>query len=250
MAAIGGSLLAGDPRTGAFAALRMPAWSPSLPAWIAVGLLYYAMMIAVLVRAGRGPALALPLLILTGNEGWSVFLFRLGRPDLAFRGLWPFFVVVLVAAWACGRLERLPRGAAPRRCAVARPRPRLHGGARPVEPGLIASGRAVATAGASPAALRPCTSRRTERPAVVASQTTTGPPHGAATPWIGRRGGRIRPRRGPGGACGAAGRGPSPSPARNEPWHSSGPPSGSRTPGPTSRGIARESCCTACAGAA
>lgn len=107
VAAIGGTLVAGDPRTGAFAALRMPAWSPPLWAWLAIGLLYYAMMVTVLVRAGQGLALVLLLLVLAGNEGWNVFLFRLGRTDLAFWTLWPFLLLVLIAAWACGRRDRL-----------------------------------------------------------------------------------------------------------------------------------------------
>ena len=52
------------------------------------------------------------------------------------------------------------------------------------------------------------------------------------------------------GACGAAGRGPSSWRAASAPRHSSAQPSDSRAAGPTSRGTARGTCCTAYADAA
>lgn len=114
VAALFGALLTGDPTTGPYTSLAKPAWTPPLYAWLLVGAMYYIGMIItsarLLLRRGNRyalGALVLMLLVLLANELWNVFLFRLGRADLAFYSLTPFAALVAAAGLMAWRVDRL-----------------------------------------------------------------------------------------------------------------------------------------------
>jgi tryptophan-rich sensory protein len=114
VAALLGAFLTGDPTTGPYTSLSKPVWTPPLYAWLLVAATYYIGMIVafgrLLLRREQRHAiggLVLMLIILVANELWNVFLFKLGRPDLAFYSLFPFAALVAVAASVSLRADRL-----------------------------------------------------------------------------------------------------------------------------------------------
>jgi tryptophan-rich sensory protein len=92
------------PRPFAFLrSLQQPAWALPLPAWLAVGIAFYAIMATALARlfAGGGPAslgVASIILVLVSDAFWNALLFRLRRLDLAYLYLFPYSLVVIGAA--------------------------------------------------------------------------------------------------------------------------------------------------------
>lgn len=112
MAVLGG-LLSGDPRTGAYAHMDKPSFTPTLFQWMAVGLAYYCGALLVsgrLLHRRRRPGARLAIVavgvVLLLNELWNLFLFRLGNVGLAYFSLFPFAIAVLAAATASWRVDR------------------------------------------------------------------------------------------------------------------------------------------------
>jgi tryptophan-rich sensory protein len=108
-------LAAGSGVRQRFAELRFPRFSPPLPVWIGVGLLYYVMCFAIsyrLLDAGigfsmRGGALALLLLLMGINIVWNVVFFR--RKDLhaSYFSFWPYLLVALALILALANSDAL-----------------------------------------------------------------------------------------------------------------------------------------------
>jgi tryptophan-rich sensory protein len=86
-----------------FAELRMPAHSPSLGAWIAIGVLYYVVCGILLYRVISGGlagpsavgALVLTILVMICNAGWNWLFFRRKDLRVSFLAFFPYGALVL-----------------------------------------------------------------------------------------------------------------------------------------------------------
>ncbi len=86
-----------------FAELRLPRYSPPLPLWIVIGLLYYAICFYVSYRllsggvgwSPRGAAFALLLVLMSLNVIWNVVFFRRRNLRASYFGFWPYVVVAV-----------------------------------------------------------------------------------------------------------------------------------------------------------
>jgi tryptophan-rich sensory protein len=100
-------LCAGGNAMAKLLALRQPRWSPSPGAWLLVGLAWYAICYASLVRLlplwsqHKWPVVLLSALMLA-NGAANVFQFRLERLDLSFFYLFPYWLLLGAFLWlAC-----------------------------------------------------------------------------------------------------------------------------------------------------
>lgn len=104
--AVIGGLLTGDAIETWFAQLRQPAFALPVWGWMIVGLCYYIISITVLSRVliyvskpFSSWVFWLTLGMIAGNESWNYLLFGLQSPQLAFFGLFPYFVLVVCLFW-------------------------------------------------------------------------------------------------------------------------------------------------------
>jgi tryptophan-rich sensory protein len=101
MAALEGAM-AGSGVKQRFAELRLPAGSPTLPFWIAIGVFYYVVSFIVLYRLllhGLTGSLtqipfALMLVIMTYNAGWNWLFFRRRDLKASFLSFIPYGVLI------------------------------------------------------------------------------------------------------------------------------------------------------------
>jgi len=105
-------LCAGRDPMAQLKALRQPRWSPPNWLWVLIGLAWYGLCYAALVRllpfwkTDPAPVLFLGLLLLA-NGAANLFQFRLRRLDLAFLFLPPYWVLLAAFLWRTGRLDPL-----------------------------------------------------------------------------------------------------------------------------------------------
>ncbi|TPV97209.1 MAG: tryptophan-rich sensory protein [Myxococcales bacterium FL481] len=111
-----GEMATGDALDTWFVSLEQPWYALSLPAWMVVGIAYYVTSGTVLFRvlqmpkrAARKQLLVGVLVMMAGNELWTLLFFRLRSVQVGFLALLPFtaLVVVLAAAFRAS----LPRTA-------------------------------------------------------------------------------------------------------------------------------------------
>jgi tryptophan-rich sensory protein len=96
-------LAAGSGVRQRFAELRLPRFSPPLPIWIVIGLVYYVICFAIsyrLLDAGiglspRGGAFALLLILMGINIFWNVVFFRRKDVHASYFSFWPYLLVAL-----------------------------------------------------------------------------------------------------------------------------------------------------------
>jgi tryptophan-rich sensory protein len=102
VAAVVEGLLSGSKPMVFLASLDQPRWSLPAPAWIAVGIGFYIIMLVALVRmleAGTAGWLPVGLIVvgLAANGLWNFVLFRRHRLDWAYLFLFPYAAVVALA---------------------------------------------------------------------------------------------------------------------------------------------------------
>ena len=95
-----------------FTELRLPPCSPPLALWVGIGLAYYVICFAVLVRllalstsVLRAAALGLLLAILLVNAGWGVLFFRLKDVRASYLAFFPYAVLVLALGGLLVRID-------------------------------------------------------------------------------------------------------------------------------------------------
>ncbi|NEN25248.1 tryptophan-rich sensory protein [Cryomorpha ignava] len=103
MFAVIGGLLTGDALENWFAEINQPWFSLPLWGWYIVGGLYYFMVIIILFRlfnasknSDKSTLIWLTIGMIAGNEFWNFLFFGLESTLLAFFGLIPFTILVLV----------------------------------------------------------------------------------------------------------------------------------------------------------
>ena len=85
------------------AELQLPRHSPTLAAWVGIGVLYYVICFAIsyrLLRVGvglslSGLAFALLLVLMSINIYWNVVFFRRKDLQASYFGFWPYLLVAL-----------------------------------------------------------------------------------------------------------------------------------------------------------
>ena len=105
-------LCAGPDPLGQLRRLRQPAWSPPIPAWVLIGIAWYGICFAGLVRllpgfAARPLAVWLLVALMLANGAVNLFQFRMRRLDLAlafFAPYWLLLAAFLVTAWPLDRI--------------------------------------------------------------------------------------------------------------------------------------------------
>jgi len=106
------ALCAGRDPMGRLRALRQPAWSPPNWLWVLIGIAWYGICFAALVRllpfwpAGKAPVVLLVLLMLA-NAAANFPAFRMGRLDLALAFFAPYWLLLAAFLWAACPLDRL-----------------------------------------------------------------------------------------------------------------------------------------------
>jgi len=112
MAALEG-VMAGSGVRQRFAELRLPAGSPSLPVWIAIGVFYYAISFVVLYRlllhglteSRTQIPFVLMLVIMTYNAGWNWLFFRRRDLKASFLSFIPYGVLVAALIVCLARID-------------------------------------------------------------------------------------------------------------------------------------------------
>ena len=105
-------LCAGRDPMAKLRALRQPSWSPPTATWVLIGIAWYAIGFIALVRllphwpVHKAPVLLLAALMLA-NGAANLFQFRLGRLDLAFWYLFPYWLLLAGFLWTACPLDGL-----------------------------------------------------------------------------------------------------------------------------------------------
>ena len=92
--------------------LRQPSWSPPAWLWVLIGIAWYAICFAGLVRllphwpVHTAPVLLLAALMLA-NGAANLVQFRLERLDLAFLYLFPYWLLLGAFLWTAWPVDRL-----------------------------------------------------------------------------------------------------------------------------------------------
>ena len=108
-------MCAGRDPMGKLRALRQPSWSSPNWLWVLIGIAWYVICFTALVRLlphwpdHKAPVLLLAALMLA-NGAANLFQFRLGRLDLAFLFLFPYWLLLAAFLWAACPLDRLTCG--------------------------------------------------------------------------------------------------------------------------------------------
>jgi tryptophan-rich sensory protein len=106
------ALCAGRDPMGKLRSLRQPSWSPPNWLWVLIGIAWYAICFAALIRLlphwpeQKAPVLLLVALMLA-NGGANFFQFRLERLDLAFLFLLPYWILLAAFLRTACPLDRL-----------------------------------------------------------------------------------------------------------------------------------------------
>ena len=106
------ALCAGRDPMGKLRALKQPAWSPPNWLWVLIGIAWYGICFAALVRllpfwpADKAPVVLLVLLMLA-NAAANFPAFRMGRLDLALAFFAPYWLLLAAFLWAVCPLDRL-----------------------------------------------------------------------------------------------------------------------------------------------
>jgi tryptophan-rich sensory protein len=85
--------------------LQQPRWSPPSLVWILVGIFWYAVCFAVLVRLlptyrEHSGSVWLLIVVMTANAGANIPQFRLRRLDIAFFYLFPYWGILGAFIWS------------------------------------------------------------------------------------------------------------------------------------------------------
>jgi tryptophan-rich sensory protein len=111
-AAVFEALCAGRDPMGQLKAPRQPRWSPPNWAWVVIGIAWYGICFAALVRLlpfwpeAKLPVVLLALLMLA-NGAANIPLFRMRRLDLAFAFILPYWPLLAGFLWAACPLDGL-----------------------------------------------------------------------------------------------------------------------------------------------
>lgn len=106
------ALCAGKDPMGQLRKLRQPSWSPPTWIWVVIGIFWYGICLAALVRLlpfwpeHKRPVILLVALMLA-NGGANIPLFRLRRLDLALAFFIPYWVMLAAFLWSVCPLDRL-----------------------------------------------------------------------------------------------------------------------------------------------
>ncbi|MGH9816976.1 MAG: tryptophan-rich sensory protein [Candidatus Acidiferrales bacterium] len=105
------TLCAGGDPGAALKQLRQPRWALPLPAWVAIGLGYYAACYLALLRlldlAGTARSCITLLVVLMAANGlWNYFFFRRRNYRLSFWYLFPYVGLAVVVLWCVLVLDR------------------------------------------------------------------------------------------------------------------------------------------------
>jgi tryptophan-rich sensory protein len=103
-AAVLEGVLSGGSAKSRFAGLQMPAFSPSFPIWIVIGLAYYALCFLLLrylfAMPERSPsgqaAIGLIIVVLVCNGIWNYLFFRRRSLRASFVALFPYSLLVFI----------------------------------------------------------------------------------------------------------------------------------------------------------
>ena len=103
---------AGRDPMGQLRALRQPRWAPPNWMWVLIGLGWYAICFAALVRLlpgwpGTRRAIVLLVALMLANGAANLLQFRLRRLDLAFLFLFPYWLLLAGLLWVVCPLDRL-----------------------------------------------------------------------------------------------------------------------------------------------
>ena len=112
VAAAAEGLCAGRDPMGQLRRLRQPSWAPPSWLWVLIGLAWYAINLAALVRLlplwpdHRSPVIMLCALLLA-NGAANIVQFRARRLDLAFFFLIPYGLLLAAFLWMVCRLDQI-----------------------------------------------------------------------------------------------------------------------------------------------
>ena len=115
-AAVGGNAFIGKAAMGWFRGLRAPRWQLPMPAFLAVGALYYGLIGYVLARSidrRDAGSTAWSLAVLVGNEAWNGAFFGRRSTRAGFVSMCAFLVPVLALQRSVSRDARSRRALAP-----------------------------------------------------------------------------------------------------------------------------------------
>jgi tryptophan-rich sensory protein len=103
-------LCAGKDPLGALRQLRQPAWSPPIVAWIAVGIAWYGICLAGLIRllpdfVERPAPVALLVALMLANAAANLLQFRMRRLDLALAFFVPYWLLLGAFLWSVHRAD-------------------------------------------------------------------------------------------------------------------------------------------------
>jgi tryptophan-rich sensory protein len=107
--------LAGRGVRARFVELRLPPYSPSLPAWFLIGGAYYVICFVVLYRllrsgplsGSRAVAFILLLMLMALNAAWGVLFFRLKNLRASFLAFVPYGVLTLLLVGTLAITDRM-----------------------------------------------------------------------------------------------------------------------------------------------
>lgn len=108
-------LCAGRDPMGQLKATKQPSWSPPNWAWVVIGIAWYGICFVALVRLlpfwadHHVPVILLAALMLA-NGAANILGFRMGRLDLAFYFLFPYWLLLGAFIWSAWPLDRLTAG--------------------------------------------------------------------------------------------------------------------------------------------
>jgi tryptophan-rich sensory protein len=105
-------LCAGRDPMGQLKALKQPWWSPPTWVWVLIGLVWYGICFAGLVRLlPFWPTAKLPLILLVvlmiANAAGNIPTFRMRRLDLAFYFFGPYWLLLALFLWAVYGVDSL-----------------------------------------------------------------------------------------------------------------------------------------------
>lgn len=108
-------LCAGREPMAKLRALRQPAWSPAPWVWVVIGLFWYGICYAALVRLlpafdERRTIIGLLIALMLGNAFANVPQFRMVRLDIAFFYLFPYWLLLAMFLVAVRDVDRLVFG--------------------------------------------------------------------------------------------------------------------------------------------
>ncbi len=116
-AAVAEGLLSGD--TSAFLkSLKQPSWAPPLPAWIAIGLIYYAACFFALTRVlffgierpAAAAAFAVLIAVMAANAAFNWIFFKRRDFRASYYYYYPYLALVVMLIALLARIDMLAAG--------------------------------------------------------------------------------------------------------------------------------------------